>query len=118
MPRAGSRTTCFVPRARNRTTKRSHGDPQCIREDVCDRLAYSDTDCEDIEINVKDGEVILTGSTQAGESRREIERIAESVPGVKDVTNQIRTKRDTGRSDEMRKGNAGETRREPTTKTG
>ena len=77
-----------------------------IREDVCDVLTECDLDCEEVEVTVRDGEVTLTGTVQSREDRREMERTAERVMGVKDVTNQIRVKRDTGkgeRSDETRK---------------
>lgn len=78
-----------------------------IREDVCDRLIAADVECDEIEIKVKDGEVTLLGTTRSGESRREIERLAESVSGVKDVTNQIRMKRDTEDGDPRRESSGG-----------
>jgi osmotically-inducible protein OsmY len=76
-----------------------------IREDVCDVLTNSDLNCEDVEVNVKEGEVTLTGTVQSSEERREMERIAERLPGVKDVTNQLRVKRESRseRSDDKAK---------------
>jgi predicted amino acid-binding ACT domain protein len=65
-----------------------------IREDVCDVLTDCDLNCEDVEVTVKEGEVTLSGTVQSREDRREMERIAERLPGVKDVTNQLRVKRE------------------------
>jgi hypothetical protein len=73
---------------------------------VCDRLMSTDIDCSDIEIRVEQGEVTLSGSAESGESRREIERVAESVSGVKDVTNQIRMKRGSEDDDSSRRSRA------------
>ncbi len=63
-----------------------------IREDVCDRLTESYLECEQVTVTVKDGEVVLGGRAPSGETRRQIERIAENVTGVRDVLNQIRTR--------------------------
>jgi hypothetical protein len=64
-----------------------------IREDVCDRLSEADVECEDVTVVVQSGVVTLSGHAPSGDTRREIERIAEGVSGVKDVTNQIHTGR-------------------------
>jgi len=95
----GSQRSSFAGRA-PKGYKRSD---ERIREDVCDRLTESDIDCEDVQVSVKDGEVTLSGSSQSGESRRALERIAERVHGVKDVINQVRTRRDSERSDDGKK---------------
>lgn len=90
--------------------RRSHGrgpknyqrSDERIREDVCDRLSSTDIDCSDIEIRVEQGEVMLIGTIDSGEARREVERVAEQIAGVRDVTNQIRMKRDFDEGDSGR----------------
>jgi osmotically-inducible protein OsmY len=64
-----------------------------IREDICDRLSQGSLDASDIEVEVKDGEVTLSGSIQDRREKHLVENIADSVPGVKDVQNQIRVKK-------------------------
>ena len=85
-PRIGSRGK-RSPKGYTRSDER-------IREDVCDRLTESYLECEEVTVTVKNGEVVLTGRAPSGETRRQIERIAEAVTGVQEVTNQIRTRRD------------------------
>jgi hypothetical protein len=66
-----------------------------IREDLCDRLCDHEwVDASDIEVNVKDGEITLTGVVADRLSKRTIEDLADSVSGVKDVQNQLRVRRD------------------------
>jgi len=62
-----------------------------IREDVCERLTqHPEINAEEIEIQVKGGEVTLTGTVERREEKRIAEDIAESISGVKDVHNQLR----------------------------
>jgi len=64
-----------------------------IKEDVCDRLMHSWVDAENVEIQVRSGEVVLSGTVEDRQSKRMIEDIAEEVLGVKDVQNQLRVQR-------------------------
>jgi osmotically-inducible protein OsmY len=64
-----------------------------IREDVCERLMYSPYDASDVEVNVTDGEVTLTGHVRTRVDKWGIEDVAEGVLGVHDVHNQIRIMR-------------------------
>jgi osmotically-inducible protein OsmY len=65
-----------------------------IREDVCDRLSDDDeVDARDITVTVKNAEVILEGSVNDRRSKHRAEDIAESVSGVKDVTNHLRARK-------------------------
>jgi len=65
-----------------------------IREDVCDRLSDDDQiDARDITVTVKNAEVILEGSVNDRRSKHRAEDVAESVSGVKDVTNQLRARK-------------------------
>jgi osmotically-inducible protein OsmY len=65
-----------------------------IREDVCDRLSDDDeVDARDITVTVKSAEVILEGTVNDRRSKHRAEDIAESVSGVKDVTNHLRARK-------------------------
>ena len=65
-----------------------------IREDVCDRLSDDDEiDARDITVTVKSAEVILEGTVNDRRSKHRAEDVAESVSGVKDVTNHLRARK-------------------------
>jgi hypothetical protein len=65
-----------------------------IREDVCDRLSDDDEiDASDITVSVKGGEVTLEGSVVDRHSKHRAEDIADSVSGVRDVTNRLRARK-------------------------
>jgi len=65
-----------------------------IREDVCDRLSDDDeVDARDITVTVQGAEVILEGTVIDRRSKHRAEDIAESVSGVKDVTNHLRARK-------------------------
>lgn len=65
-----------------------------ILEDVNDRLNDNPyIDASDIQVDVKNGEVILEGTVESRWSKHHIEDIADSVSGVKDVENHIHIKR-------------------------
>lgn len=62
-----------------------------IREDVSERLEdHPQIDASNIEVQVLEAEVTLTGSTPNRLSKRLAEDVAERVRGVKDVHNQVR----------------------------
>jgi osmotically-inducible protein OsmY len=68
-----------------------------INEDINDRLGDdSFIDASDVEVTVRDGEVILSGTVESRETKRTAEDIAESVSGVKNVENRLRIKQNTG----------------------
>ena len=50
-------------------------------------------DASEIVVEVIDGEVTLSGSVMSRDQKRLAEDVAESVSGVKDVTNQLRVTR-------------------------
>lgn len=61
-----------------------------IREEVCDALEYDDQiDASDIEVNVKEGVVTLSGQVNERYLKRQAEDCVERVRGVKDVINSI-----------------------------
>ena len=64
-----------------------------IREQVCEMLTDDDhIDATHIEVIVKHGEVILTGMVDDRRMKRMAEEVAEHVPGVNDVQNQLRVR--------------------------
>lgn len=65
-----------------------------IREDVNDRLMHERSiDPGDIEVTVENGEVTLKGEVANRHEKFRAEQIAESVSGVKDVSNNLRCNR-------------------------
>jgi osmotically-inducible protein OsmY len=66
-----------------------------IKEEVCEMLTRDHSiDAEDIDVEVKDGEVTLTGSVSERRMKHLAEDVVERALGVKDVTNNIRVKRE------------------------
>jgi len=62
-----------------------------IREELNDRLtAHGFIDATDIECQVKNGEVTLSGFVDSRETKRAAEHVAEDIPGVHDVHNNLR----------------------------
>jgi hypothetical protein len=62
-----------------------------IREEVNERLTdHPDVDATEIDVQVKDGEVTLSGTVDERRTKRMAEECAEQVWGVKEVHNQIR----------------------------
>jgi hypothetical protein len=64
-----------------------------IREDICDGLMTSWMNAENVEVQVRNGEVTLLGTVKSREEKRAIEALAESVLGVKDLNNSLRVER-------------------------
>lgn len=78
----------YVGRGPNGYTR---GDER-IREDICDRLTqHGRIDASQIDVSVSNGEVTLRGHVPDRESKRRAEDVAESVFGVHDVRNELRT---------------------------
>ncbi|MRX49566.1 BON domain-containing protein [Paracoccus sp. S-4012] len=64
-----------------------------IREDVSDRLSDDHSlDASDIEVSVSGGEVTLSGNVDSRQDKRRAEDIADDVPGVNHVQNNLRVK--------------------------
>src|SRR5579862_3687078 len=62
-----------------------------IRDDINERLTdHPDIDATEIQVQVNQGEVTLTGTVDERRAKRLAEDIAENVAGVKDVHNQLR----------------------------
>ena len=68
-----------------------------IREDVSEALSrHGDVDASEIEVNVQNGEVTLTGTVQDRQQKRLAEDVVADLSGVKDVHNQIRVQHEQG----------------------
>lgn len=62
-----------------------------IREDLNDRLTdYTYLDASDIDVEVSEGDVVLTGTVHNRYAKRMAEDLAEDVSGVKNVENRLR----------------------------
>jgi osmotically-inducible protein OsmY len=62
-----------------------------IREDIIDRLTNDPhVDASEIEVEVKSGEIVLTGVVDQRNTKRLAEDIAESVSGVTQVENRLK----------------------------
>lgn len=67
-----------------------------IREDVCQCLTDDHhIDASDIEVAVKDREVVLTGTVTSRMQKRHAEDLIEHLSGVRDVINSLRVVSDT-----------------------
>lgn len=65
-----------------------------IQEDINERLTqHGQINAQDINVNVQQGEVTLTGHVDNRQAKRMAEDIADNVSGVKDVHNQLRVRR-------------------------
>jgi osmotically-inducible protein OsmY len=83
------------PSFRGRGPKNYQRSDERIREDVCERLTYDErVDASDLEVEVRQGVVRLSGTVDDRWSKRMAEDIAETVFGVRDVENQIRVRRE------------------------
>lgn len=62
-----------------------------IQEDVCDRLTrHGEIDASEVEVQVEQGEVILSGMVPTRRMKRLAEDEAWSLPGVEQVHNRLR----------------------------
>jgi hypothetical protein len=65
-----------------------------IREDICDRLTeHPAIDASEIEVEVRGCEVTLRGTVESRAVKHLAEAMAETVPGVRDIHNQLRVTR-------------------------
>ncbi|MGJ4801847.1 BON domain-containing protein [Luteimonas sp. SDU82] len=79
---------------------------QRITEDLCERLTHDDdVDASNIEVEVKQGVVTLSGTVGERWMKHRAEDLAERCGGVRDVENRIRVLRDGGDWDS--RGNTG-----------
>jgi hypothetical protein len=82
-----------------------------ISEQINERLSEGYLDASEIEVQVNNGEVVLSGTVRERNDRRLAEDLIEDVSGVKDVENRIKVKRDDGDRDRQRgESSVGESR--------
>jgi hypothetical protein len=64
-----------------------------IRENVCEALSDDDNiDATNIEVVVRNGEVVLSGTVDDRSMKRMAEDVVERIAGIKDVQNQIKVR--------------------------
>jgi BON domain len=84
-----------------------------VREDVCDEISDDgEIDARDIDIEVRDREVTLTGTVPERYMKHRAEDIADSCRGVKDVHNRLRVQK-RGSEEERSASADGGSRRTP-----
>jgi osmotically-inducible protein OsmY len=66
-----------------------------IKERVCEALEeHARIDASEIDVDVKGGEITLTGTVTTRDQKRLAEDILEHLPGVKEIHNQLRLQRE------------------------
>lgn len=66
-----------------------------VREEVCDCIArQGHIDASDVEVNVENGTVVLSGTVGQRHHKRVLEQMVERLHGVDDVRNELRLKRE------------------------
>jgi hypothetical protein len=84
------------PKGYSRTDER-------IKEDVNDRLTEDGhVDASEIEIDVRNGEVVLKGTVRTKQQKRRTEDIIDRILGVKNVENHLKVDAHSSSSDESR----------------
>jgi len=64
-----------------------------IRDEIVELVVRdTDVDASDVDVQVKDGEVTLSGTVESRSCKRELEDVVERVFGVKDVHNQMKVR--------------------------
>lgn len=83
-----------------RGPKDYHRSDDRVREEISDRLTDDhQVDASEISIQVQNGEVTLTGTVNDRGQKRRAEDLAESISGVREVTNNIRVSRGQDRAE-------------------
>ncbi|MBC7798723.1 MAG: BON domain-containing protein [Pyrinomonadaceae bacterium] len=84
---------------RGRGPKNYKRNDERIKEDLNDKLTdYAYLDASEIDVEVNNGEVILTGTVESRHAKRMAEDIADNVSGVNHVENRLRVAGQKGQS--------------------
>jgi hypothetical protein len=70
-----------------------------VQDEVCERIARSGVDADEVEVKVDKGEVTLTGSVHSRAEKWRLEEVVDDVFGVEEVHNQVRVARARGGAD-------------------
>lgn len=82
-----------APRAKRTGPKNYQRSDERLKEHIIEKLMdNSSVDIGNLECDVKDGTVTLSGTVDTRSDRYEIENVVDDVWGVKDITNNIRVK--------------------------
>lgn len=82
--------TPYEARPQGRTPRGYTRSDERIHEDVCDRLSHGEVDPSEVTVTVSQGIVTLEGTVEARGDKFQLEHVAASVLGVKDVENRLR----------------------------
>lgn len=77
-------------RSRGRPPRMYRRPDERVLDDVCERIARSGADADDVEVQVNEGVLTLSGKVPSRIDRRIVEDVAESVFGVEEVHNNLR----------------------------
>jgi hypothetical protein len=77
-------------RAMGRGPKGYRRSDERVHDDLCERIARSGVNADEVEVRVENGEVTLSGTVSSRQEKRYLEDLCEDVFGVNDVHNQIR----------------------------
>ena len=92
--------TGYGPKGYRRSDERIH-------EEVCDRLTqHAGIDASEVELEVQDGEVTVSGTVQDRRMKRLVEANIERISGVVDVHNRLRLRREPTREELAREKTA------------
>jgi hypothetical protein len=64
-----------------------------IHDDVCERIARSGVDADEVEVRVEGGEVTLAGTVRSRWEKWRLEEVADDAFGVEEVHNHVRVSR-------------------------
>lgn len=74
-----------------RGPRKIHRPDERLYEDICELLmADPDIDADEIEVDVKDSLVTLTGTVETKRLKRYAEEVIADIPGVEDVQNHLK----------------------------
>jgi hypothetical protein len=97
MSRGGEMSSYGAGQYRGRGPKGYRRSDERVREDVCECLTEDDfIDATNIEVQVKDCEVTLSGTVNSREEKRRAEDLIDELPGVRDVSNNLRVANEGG----------------------
>jgi len=93
---------------KNRWPKSFKRNDERLKDDIHEELIrHGRIDASDIEVQVKDGEVTLTGHVVSRHDKRIAEELAEKVLGVHDVQNQLKVKQQGQQGQQWQQGQQG-----------